>query len=90
MRQAANSTFYALLNEITRFSDEDTVGKQPSLVHSNSISGAPAIELLNESQKQQVCVNALSAIVGVAVYLEDEFVSYPYDISIYYIANEFM
>lgn len=75
MRQAANSTFYALLNEITRFSDEESLGSQPSLVHSNSISGAPAIELLNESQKQQVCVNALSAIVGVAVYLQDEAVS---------------
>lgn len=75
MRQAANSTFYALLNEITRYSDEDTLGKQPSLVHANNITGAPAVELLNESQKQQVCVNALSAIVGVAVYLKDESVS---------------
>ncbi|KAL7310917.1 Phosphatidylinositol 4-kinase stt4 [Mucor circinelloides] len=72
IRQAANSTFYALLNEITRYSEEDTLGKQPSLVHPNNVTSAPAVELLNESQKQQVCINALSAIVGVAVYLKDE------------------
>ncbi|KAI9473756.1 MAG: hypothetical protein EXX96DRAFT_596776 [Benjaminiella poitrasii] len=72
MRQAANSTFYALLNEITRYSDEDITSKQTSPVHSNGISGVPSADLLNESQKQQVCINALSAIVGIAVHLEDE------------------
>ena len=38
----------------------------------NVISGAPAADQLSEKQKQQVCANALSAIVGVAVYLKDE------------------
>jgi phosphatidylinositol 4-kinase len=72
MRQAAISTLYALLNEITRYSDDEN-GRQS--MNSSTIPGAPAAELLNESQKQQVCVNALSAIVGVAVYLKDESVN---------------
>lgn len=70
MRQAANSTFYTLLNEITRYSDEENAVKIPL----QDGSGAPAKNNLNESQKQQVCINALSAIVGIAVYLEDEVV----------------
>ncbi|KAI7904652.1 uncharacterized protein BX663DRAFT_431102 [Cokeromyces recurvatus] len=72
MRQAANSTFYALLNEIIRYSDEDITNKQLLQVHPNGVSRAPAQEALNESQKQQVCINALSAIIGIAVHLEDE------------------
>jgi phosphatidylinositol 4-kinase len=58
------------LNEIARYSDEDTTGKLSSIVLFNN--GVPVFEMLSESQKQQVCVNALSAIVGVAVYLKDE------------------
>lgn len=46
-----------------------------SMLDKNAISGAPAADQLNEKQKQQVCANALSAIVGVAVYLKDESVS---------------
>ncbi|KAI8097412.1 uncharacterized protein BX664DRAFT_326316 [Halteromyces radiatus] len=67
MSQAAISTLYALLNEITRYSGDD--GNETG---HHAISGAPAAEQLNEKQKQQVCTNALSAIVGVAVYLKDE------------------
>ncbi|CDS12547.1 hypothetical protein LRAMOSA04741 [Lichtheimia ramosa] len=71
--QAAISTLYALLNEITRYSDEEgaTVDRY-SMLTKNAISGAPDANQLNEKQKQQVCANALSAIVGVAVYLKDE------------------
>ncbi|KAI8079556.1 uncharacterized protein B0P05DRAFT_541070 [Gilbertella persicaria] len=65
MRQAANSTFYALLNEMTRFSDQAST---PLLARSNSTP----VKDLDESEKQQVRVNALSAIVGIAVYLKDE------------------
>lgn len=74
--QAAISTLYALLNEITRYSDEEgaTVDRY-SMLTKNAISGAPDANQLNEKQKQQVCANALSAIVGVAVYLKDEAVS---------------
>lgn len=76
--QAAISTIYALLNEITRYSDEGNGGGDRfSMYDQNVISGAPAADQLNEMQKQQVCANALSAIVGVAVYLKDEAVSYP-------------
>lgn len=75
MRQAAISTLYALLNEITRYSDDETPDQPSAFVDPNSIIGAPAVELLTESQKQQVCVNALSAIVNIAVYLADESVS---------------
>lgn len=74
--QAAISTLYALLNEITRYSDEEgaTVDRY-SMLTKNAISGAPDANQLSEKQKQQVCANALSAIVGVAVYLKDEAVS---------------
>ncbi|KAI7889364.1 uncharacterized protein EV154DRAFT_423997 [Mucor mucedo] len=72
MRQAAVSTLYALLNEITRYSDDETQDQPSAFVDPNSIIGVPSAELLNESQKEQVCVNALSAIVNVAVYLADE------------------
>ncbi|KAI8973785.1 hypothetical protein BDF20DRAFT_823654 [Mycotypha africana] len=61
MRQAATSTFYALLNEIVR---EDPV-KQPSSLSTTQ-------QQLSDTQRQLVSVNALSAIVGIAVYLNDE------------------
>ena len=74
--QAAISTLYALLNEITRYSDEDgATADRYSMLTKNAISGAPDANQLSEKQKQQVCANALSAIVGVAVYLKDEAVS---------------
>lgn len=76
MRQAAISTLYALLNEITRYSDEEPSDQPSAFVDPNSIIGVPSTELLNESQKDQVCVNALSAIVNIAVYLADETVSF--------------
>lgn len=76
MRQAAVSTLYALLNEITRYSDEEDLDQQTAFAGSNDITGIPNTESLTESQKQQVCVNALSAIVNVAVYLADEPVSW--------------
>lgn len=71
MSQVAISTLYALLNEIGRYSGEK------SEMGAHAISGAPDAEQLNEKQKQQVCTNALSAIVGVAVYLKDESVKRP-------------
>lgn len=65
-----------MLNEITRYSDDaDGVPERFSMLNANAISGAPAADQLNEKQKQQVCANALSAIIGVAVYLKDESVS---------------
>ncbi|KAG0740375.1 hypothetical protein G6F23_008320 [Rhizopus arrhizus] len=68
--QTAISTVYALLNEITRYSNVngDTTQKPKDSI----ISGAPALEQLTEKQKQQVCANVLSAIVGVAVHLKDD------------------
>jgi phosphatidylinositol 4-kinase len=71
MRQAAVSTLYALLNEITRYSDEESADQ----ANPKSIVGAPPADVLTDSQKQQVVVNVLSAIVNVAVYLADESVS---------------
>ncbi|CAO3596291.1 unnamed protein product [Absidia cylindrospora] len=67
MSQIAISTLYALLNEISRYTGEDS-----DEAGAHTITGAPAAEQLSEKQKQQVCTNALSAIVGVAVYLKDE------------------
>ncbi|KAG0179232.1 phosphatidylinositol-4- kinase [Apophysomyces sp. BC1034] len=76
MPQAAVSTLYALLNEITRYTEEENASSNERFSTSfggkNVISGAPAVNDLSEKQKQQVCANALSAIVGVAVYLKDE------------------
>ncbi|KAI8148722.1 hypothetical protein BJV82DRAFT_642239 [Fennellomyces sp. T-0311] len=47
-------------------------GDRFSVFGKNVISGAPDADQLSEKQKQQVCANALSAIVGVAVYLKDD------------------
>ncbi|RCI03729.1 phosphatidylinositol-4- kinase, partial [Rhizopus stolonifer] len=63
--KVAMSTMYALLNEIPRYSDMDSAGHD-----NNTVS-----EHLDDSQKEQVCMNALSAIIGVAVYLQDEEIS---------------
>lgn len=66
------------MNEITRYTNTENgvLDNQykPSL-NGSAISGAPALEQLNDKQKQQVCANVLSAIVGVAVYLKDDQVS---------------
>ncbi|KAI8379424.1 uncharacterized protein BYT42DRAFT_514723 [Radiomyces spectabilis] len=73
--QAANSTLYALLNEITRYSEEEEASSTERHRLSDSkarIAGAPDIDQLSEKQKQQVCTNTLSAIVSVAVYLKDD------------------
>lgn len=67
--QTAISTVYALLNEITRYTQ--TNGEATYRAKESIISGAPAVEQLNEKQKQQVCANVLSAIVGIAVYIKD-------------------
>ncbi|KAG1141414.1 hypothetical protein G6F38_008437 [Rhizopus arrhizus] len=68
MFKVAMSTMYALLNEIPRYSDAELAGH---VLHEDK--NTP--EHLNDSQKEQVCMNALSAIVGVAVYLQDEEIS---------------
>jgi phosphatidylinositol 4-kinase len=75
--QAAISTVYALLNEITRYTnneDGNTDNQYKLPLNGSGISGAPALEQLDDKQKQQVCANVLSAIVGVAVYLKDDHV----------------
>lgn len=64
------------MNEITRYStNENGSADNQYKTNGSTISGAPALEQLSEKQKQQVCVNVLSAIVGVAVYLKDDEVS---------------
>lgn len=73
--QAAISTVYALLNEITRYTSAESGSADKMSFNGSAIAGAPALEQLNEKQKQQVCANVLSAIVGVAVYLKDDNVS---------------
>lgn len=65
MFKVAMSTMYALLNEIPRYSDAELA---VHVLHEDK--NTP--EHLSDSQKEQVCMNALSAIVGVAVYLQDE------------------
>ncbi|CEP08014.1 hypothetical protein [Parasitella parasitica] len=71
--QAAISTVHALLNEITRYTNVESGPADKALMNgSSAIAGAPALEQLNEKQKQQVCANVLSAIVGIAVYLKDD------------------
>lgn len=60
-----NSIFYALLNEMTRFTDEFGAIKSPVAEDTKQV----------EAKGQQICVNALSTIVGIAVYLEEETVS---------------
>ncbi|CAO0794100.1 unnamed protein product [Mucor circinelloides] len=70
--QAAISTVYALLNEITRYTSAESGSADKMSFNGSAIAGAPALEQLNEKQKQQVCANVLSAIVGVAVYLKDD------------------
>ncbi|KAI9262886.1 hypothetical protein EDC94DRAFT_88967 [Helicostylum pulchrum] len=73
--QAAISTVYALLNEITRYTgSEGETGNTgyKNAPNGSSIHGAPALEQLSEKQKQQVSTNVLSAIVGIAVYLKDD------------------
>ncbi|KAI7870650.1 hypothetical protein BDF14DRAFT_1772183 [Spinellus fusiger] len=72
LSQAAISTLYALLNEITRYSSSEEHCSHDYAGTENSISGTPAAHQLDEKQKQQMCANALSAVVGVAVYLKDD------------------
>lgn len=61
------------MNEITRYtSSENGEFDHLKLSFNANISGVPALEQLNDKQKQQVCANVLSAIVGVAVFLKDD------------------
>ncbi|KAI7893269.1 uncharacterized protein EV154DRAFT_600987 [Mucor mucedo] len=72
--QAAISTVYALLNEITRYAgtENGTANNEYKTSNGSAISGVPALEQLSDKQKQQVSANVLSAIVGIAVYLKDD------------------
>ncbi|KAI8063818.1 hypothetical protein BC940DRAFT_327279 [Gongronella butleri] len=81
--QAAISILYALLNEITRFGEGPTMQSLAAVVSQSGGSGSGSgsgsaymgqhkMTDLNEKQKRQVCVNVLSAIIGVAVHLKDE------------------
>ncbi|KAI8996972.1 hypothetical protein BDB01DRAFT_769342 [Pilobolus umbonatus] len=68
----AMSTVYSLLNEITRYTNNENDSQEKLFSSADVIVGVPAMEELNEKQKQQVCANVLSAIVGVAVHLKDD------------------
>ncbi|KAI9022175.1 hypothetical protein CLU79DRAFT_815895 [Phycomyces nitens] len=69
----AASILYALLNEITRYTNEDgsAEGTNGTFSRTNTIYGVPRADQLSEPQKQQVCENVLAAIVGIAVHMKD-------------------
>ncbi|KAI9318972.1 hypothetical protein BX666DRAFT_1921765 [Dichotomocladium elegans] len=69
--QAAISTFYALLNEITRYNEEPNADNKQD---STSVSSQKN-NFTQHQHRQQVCINSLSAIVGIAVYLRDDHIS---------------
>ncbi|KAI8342828.1 hypothetical protein BC941DRAFT_509709 [Chlamydoabsidia padenii] len=64
--QAANSVLYSLLNEITHYDHGDD-DRRKSIIDRQQPMNA-----LDERQNRQLCVNVLSAIIGVAVHLEDQ------------------
>lgn len=61
------STMYSLLNGIPRYAETDSAEH----IQNNANNQANS-EQFSESQREQICISALSAIVGVAVYLQDE------------------
>ncbi|KAL0083114.1 hypothetical protein F4703DRAFT_1860187 [Phycomyces blakesleeanus] len=69
----AASLLYALLNEITRYTNEDGSSESSlsSFSRTSTIYGVPRTDQLSESEKQQVCENVLAAIAGIAAYTKD-------------------
>ncbi|KAI8974048.1 hypothetical protein BDB01DRAFT_807332 [Pilobolus umbonatus] len=65
MREMASCTLYKLINEITQYQ-----GGEKSVLNESD----PRVDksIYQESQVQQVSVNVLSAIIGVAAHLADE------------------
>ena len=79
--QTATSTLYALLNEITHNNREayTTTNGAPKVAPTLFPAGAGLeSSTLNEKERQQICVNALSGIIGIAKHLEDDTVGVPY------------
>ncbi|ORX44035.1 hypothetical protein DM01DRAFT_1364825 [Hesseltinella vesiculosa] len=76
LSQAAISILYALLNEITRFGEGSSKHllskKNQPPTNSTSYALPRKVADLSEAEKRQVCINVLSAIIGVAVHLKDE------------------
>ncbi|CEG79179.1 Putative Phosphatidylinositol 4-kinase stt4 [Rhizopus microsporus] len=68
--KVAMSTMYSLLNGIPRYAETDSAEHIQSNANNQTNS-----EQLSESQREEICISALSAIVGVAVYLQDEEIS---------------
>jgi phosphatidylinositol 4-kinase len=58
---------YSLLIGIPRYAEADSAEHIQSNANNQTNS-----EQLSESQREEICISALSAIVGVAVYLQDE------------------
>jgi phosphatidylinositol 4-kinase len=81
MAQTATSTLYALLNEITRNNRESypipngTASVSPSLFPNGTTFEASGF---TDSEKEQICVRALSGIIGIAKHLGDDSVRYLY------------
>ncbi|KAI8581455.1 hypothetical protein K450DRAFT_233176 [Umbelopsis ramanniana AG] len=78
MTQTATSTLYALLNEITRNNRESYPAANGAASGASSLfpNGA-ALEVsgLTDSEREQICVSALSGIIGIAKHLEDDSIS---------------
>ncbi|KAI7875421.1 hypothetical protein K492DRAFT_168123 [Lichtheimia hyalospora FSU 10163] len=67
--QIAVSTLYSLLNQMTQYDHEE----QELLPGSVDVQNAPATnQQLTSEQQEQLCINALSAIIGIAVRLEED------------------
>lgn len=67
--QIAVSTLYSLLNQMTQYDHEE----QKLLPESVDIQDAPpSNQQLTQAQREQLCINALSAIIGIAVRLEED------------------
>lgn len=67
--QIAVSTLYSLLNQMTQYDHEE----QKLLPESVDIQDAPPRnQQLTQGQREQLCINALSAIIGIAVRLEED------------------
>lgn len=75
MTQTATSTLYALLNEITRNNRESYPAGNGAPAGAPSLfTNGAALEVsgLTDSEREQICVSALSGIIGIAKHLEDD------------------
>lgn len=79
MTQTATSTLYALLNEITRNNRESYPAANGTPVGAPSLfpnGAALDVSGLTDSEREQICVSALSGIIGIAKHLEDDSVRF--------------